>query len=77
MFDRFFAANDTFGSKAFASESGCACSSSENNTALLLTMDTASAVSIFVVVRVIIISIIGIISHVIIPHNTPLPVMAV
>lgn len=66
------------GSEASAAEFCCACSSSENN-ALLLTMDTVDAVSVFVAVESIIISITRIIS--IIMHfsdtNRPYPVPAV
>ena len=71
MFDRFENSFNTTGSCDRADESAAACSSRQQsadctNTALLLTMDTVNAVSIFVAaVRVITVSIciiIGILS---------------
>lgn len=71
MFERFVNRFNTTGSCAHADESAAACSSRQQsadctNTALLLTMDTVNAVSIFVAaVRVITVSIciiIGILS---------------
>jgi len=77
MFKRFDN-SFSFGSKASAAESCFARSSSENN-ALLLTMDTVDAVSVFVVIDSIIIALIRIIS--IIMHfscsKRPSPVPAV
>ena len=60
-----------FGSTA-AAESRFACSSSDNN-GLMLTMDTVSAVSVFVVIESIIIRIISVIVR-IFNHNRPFPV---
>lgn len=58
MFECFNNSFNTTGSFAAANESDCACSASVN-TALLLTMDTVNAVSIFVIslIRVILIRI--------------------
>ena len=59
MFERSFGFN-TFGSKAFASGCRFVRSSSDNNGSLLIASDTACAVSVFVCVEEIIISVISI-----------------
>ena len=58
---RFFNSYMTTGSNAAACEFGSACSCSDNN-ALLLTLDTVIAVSIFVIIGILLSSLGGIIS---------------
>ena len=61
-----------FDSTAAAAESRFVCSSSDNNS-LMLTMDTVSAVSVFVVIESIIIRIISVIVRNF-SNNRPYPV---